>query len=162
MHGDESCLTRLGPFSLVVAMDVLEHVVDDHAAAKAMCSALVPGGRVVVSVPAHPWLYSYHDRAVGHLRRYKRRRLVALLVGAGFRVDFVGWQCLAGFMAAPFVRALRSLARADTADDGFAARLPVPAQRLLSKWSSWEAGLAAAGRVPVGLTLWAVAMKPRL
>ncbi|MGB9886798.1 MAG: class I SAM-dependent methyltransferase [Moorellales bacterium] len=159
--GTERCLPELGPFSLAVAMDVLEHVEDDTGAARTLFAVLVPGGRLVVSAPAHPWLYSYHDRALGHLRRYSRRDLAALLAASGFEVEFLGWQCLAGFAAAPFVRALRSLAGADTADDGFAAKPPAPAQRLLSKWSLWEAGLAAAGRIPVGLTLWAVATKPR-
>lgn len=159
--GDEEVLAELGPFSLVVAMDVLEHLPDDAAAARALFAALVPGGRLVVSVPAHPWFFSGHDRAAGHLRRYSRAGLERLLCGAGFELEFLGWQCLAGLVAALPLRALRSLAGARAADDGVAARLPAPVQRLLFRWAVWEAGPAAAGRLPAGLTLWAVATKPR-
>jgi hypothetical protein len=56
---------------------------------------LRPGGALVVSVPAMPWLWSYRDIAAGHLRRYRRRGLIDLLRTSGFelyRLEF--YQCL--------------------------------------------------------------------
>ena len=158
--GGPEDLGGLGPFSLVVMMDVLEHVADDLAALRAAAEALVPGGRLVVSAPAHPWLFSYHDRASGHFRRYSRPGLVGLLRAAGFEVGFIGWQCLAGLVAAVPFRAVRSLAGSRGADDAAAGRFAGSLDRVLSRWALVEARLAAGGRLPAGLTLWAAAGRP--
>lgn len=80
---------------LVVAFDVLEHLDDDKAAARGVFEALRPGGTFLVAVPCDPKLWSAHDVAVGHVRRYTRPELVDLLEGAGFRVDSVrSWMVL--------------------------------------------------------------------
>lgn len=80
---------------LVVAFDVLEHLDDDHAAAKGVFEVLRPGGRFLVAVPADPRLWSAHDVAVGHVRRYTRPELLALLTGSGFVIDEVrSWMVL--------------------------------------------------------------------
>ena len=82
--------TRLpvGPagLDLVVAFDVLEHIEDDKAAVRGVFEALRPGGRLLVAVPADPALWSAHDEAVGHVRRYTRQTLYDLLAGSGFEV----------------------------------------------------------------------------
>lgn len=71
---------------LVVAFDVLEHIEDDEAAVAHVFRALRPGGRYLVAVPCDPRLWSAHDEAVGHVRRYTRTTLEQLLRGAGFEV----------------------------------------------------------------------------
>jgi len=70
----------------VICLNVLEHVEADALALHCMREALLPGGRLLLLVPAHPWLYGSLDRALGHLRRYRRRTLCELVTGAGFRV----------------------------------------------------------------------------
>ena len=79
----------LAPSSLdlVVAFDVLEHLEDDKAAASGVFEALRPGGVFLVAVPCDMRLWSEHDVAVGHVRRYTRPELVDLLEGAGFRIE---------------------------------------------------------------------------
>lgn len=72
---------------LVVALDVLEHLEDDGAAAAEIARVLRPGGRAVVSVPVDPDLWSAHDEAVGHVRRYTRPQVLALLADAGLVVE---------------------------------------------------------------------------
>lgn len=72
---------------LVTALDVLEHLEDDAAAAAEIRRVLRPGGRLVVTVPVDPRLWSAHDEAVGHVRRYTRSSLLALLVRAGLEVE---------------------------------------------------------------------------
>lgn len=72
-----------GRFDLVLALDVLEHVDDDAAFARTLAELAAPGGRVVVSVPAWPGLFSRHDVALGHHRRYRPEALLAVLRGAG-------------------------------------------------------------------------------
>lgn len=87
---------------------VLEHVADDVAAARRMLRALRPGAPAIVLVPAHPRLWSAHDRAVGHYRRYTRARLCATLRGAGFTIERVEYGDCLGAVALtllhPFVR----------------------------------------------------------
>jgi len=80
---------------LVVAFDVLEHLDDDAAAAAEIRRVLRPGGTALIAVPADPRLWSAHDEAVGHVRRYTRPALVALLQGAGLSIEDVrSWNVL--------------------------------------------------------------------
>jgi len=87
LRGDAMRLP-IGPadLDLVVAFDVLEHLDDDAAAARSMFGTLRPGGTFLVAVPADPRLWSAHDEAVGHVRRYTRQTLTEVLVAAGFDV----------------------------------------------------------------------------
>jgi hypothetical protein len=65
------------------ALPIFEHIADDAGALRRMRELLVPGGRVVVLVPAAPWAYGSMDAAMGHVRRYNRRALVARFRDAG-------------------------------------------------------------------------------
>ena len=66
--------------SLVTALDVLEHVLDDVSFVRDQVRAVVAAdGLLVVSVPAHPILFTSHDTALGHHRRHTPRTLRALL-----------------------------------------------------------------------------------
>ena len=60
-------------FDAVVCSDVLYHLDDDVAALREMFRVLRPGGIVIINVPAHQWLWSYHDVTVHGRRRYDRR-----------------------------------------------------------------------------------------
>jgi SAM-dependent methyltransferase len=87
VRGDATALPVAGAsVDLVVAFDVLEHIEDDDAAVANVFRALRPGGRYVVAVPADPRLWSAHDEAVGHVRRYTRETLEQLLRRGGFDV----------------------------------------------------------------------------
>ncbi|MFU8872993.1 class I SAM-dependent methyltransferase [Micromonospora sp. SL4-19] len=74
-------------FGLVVAFDILEHIEDDHLAAAEIRRTLRPGGRALIAVPADMELWSAHDVAVGHVRRYDRESLRAVVEKAGLVVD---------------------------------------------------------------------------
>lgn len=69
-----------------VLLDVLEHV-DDRCLLQELKRIVRPGGRVVLTVPAMPWLWSVRDAAAGHRRRYARAELGRVLEAAGFRVE---------------------------------------------------------------------------
>jgi SAM-dependent methyltransferase len=80
---------------LVIAFDVLEHLQDDDAAVAEVRRILRPGGTYLVAVPADPRLWSSHDVAVDHVRRYTREGLVELLDRGGFEVaDVKSWNVL--------------------------------------------------------------------
>jgi SAM-dependent methyltransferase len=65
-------------FDTLLYIDVLEHIEDDAAELARAAGWLRPGGHVVVLSPAHPWLYTPFDRAIGHFRRYTKATLAAL------------------------------------------------------------------------------------
>jgi SAM-dependent methyltransferase len=77
---------REGTFDVVVASDVLEHIETDERAVAEIARVLKPRGVAIVSVPAHPWLYSEHDKALQHFRRYRRPELRDLLQRNGLRI----------------------------------------------------------------------------
>jgi SAM-dependent methyltransferase len=65
-------------FDCLLYVDVLEHIEDDAAELRRAADLLAPRGTVVVLAPAHQWLYTPFDRAIGHHRRYARADLRAL------------------------------------------------------------------------------------
>jgi SAM-dependent methyltransferase len=71
----------------VLAVNVLEHIVDDVRALRRMAEAVFPGGNLILFVPAYPSLYGPHDRAAGHVRRYVPKTLEAAVVDAGLTVE---------------------------------------------------------------------------
>jgi SAM-dependent methyltransferase len=90
-----------GSFDYVLAFEVLEHIEADAEALRSWIGFLKPGGRILISVPAHMRKYSDEDRAVGHHRRYERGDLVRLLADTGC----VGQQVLSyGFPIAILTR----------------------------------------------------------
>ncbi|MEO5739366.1 MAG: methyltransferase domain-containing protein [Vicinamibacterales bacterium] len=69
-----------------VLMDVLEHVPDDGEFLKATTGILSPEGRVLITVPAHAFLWSEHDTFLGHYRRYDRELLQAAITRSGLEM----------------------------------------------------------------------------
>ena len=76
-----------GRFDTVVALNVVEHISNDHQAVNNCRFLLKTGGRLVILVPAFGLLYNHFDRELGHFRRYNRRSLQALFRSQGFAVD---------------------------------------------------------------------------
>lgn len=82
-------------FDTILYIDVLEHITDDREELERASAHLMRGGKIVVLSPAHAWLHSEFDMAVGHVRRYKRSTLVAakpagLVEDRTFYLDSVG------------------------------------------------------------------------
>jgi len=69
-----------------VYINVLEHVEDDETELKTIFKALTPGGRILIFVPALPFLMSSMDHELGHFRRYTLPELVAKCSSVGFSI----------------------------------------------------------------------------
>lgn len=76
-------------FDTVVMLNVLEHVADPAMALANLRRTLATGGRAIILVPQHPWLYGTLDTALEHRERYTREGLVESLSAAGFTVEQV-------------------------------------------------------------------------
>ncbi|MEJ2314805.1 MAG: class I SAM-dependent methyltransferase [Nitrospirota bacterium] len=68
-----------GFFDVVVAFDLLEHVQEDAKAVREIYRVLKPRGKFLFTVPAFDFLFSEHDRRLGHFRRYSKKSLKHLL-----------------------------------------------------------------------------------
>ncbi|MFC7594957.1 class I SAM-dependent methyltransferase [Terrabacter sp. GCM10028922] len=118
---------------LVVAFDLLEHLHDDDAAVAEVRRVLKPTGTYLVAVPADPRLWSSHDEAVDHVRRYTREALLDLLDRGGFDVrDVRSWNVL----LRPVVAMRRKTSSGSDLDDlhpvvNFGLRTIITAERYL-------------------------------
>jgi SAM-dependent methyltransferase len=75
-------------FDAAGVFDVIEHIEDDLAFLREVGGILRPGGRLYVTVPAFPFLWSQEDTDTGHYRRYTSRTIEAVLQQAGFAVEY--------------------------------------------------------------------------
>jgi SAM-dependent methyltransferase len=94
-------------FDLVTCLDVIEHTDDDVAALTELHRVTRTGGRLIVTVPAHPRLWSRHDEVNGHRRRYSSRSLRTAAVTAGWRIERLTGFNVAYLVPAAFVRLAR-------------------------------------------------------
>jgi len=154
------------PFHLIGMFDVIEHLTDDARALLDALALLQPGGRLIVTVPAHMGLWSYADEFAGHQRRYHRRQLETRLTAAGFKVEYISYFMAATFPVMWLKRRVTSWAHKNytlaEARELFLAELrPVPVVNEVLRWvAGKEAALIASGRVlPFGTSLLAVAKR---
>jgi SAM-dependent methyltransferase len=86
---------RSGSCDLVTAFDVLEHIDEDHLVTAEIARVLKPGGIVLIAVPCDMSLWSAHDEAVGHVRRYSQAALAQVVRQAGLEIDSMwSWNVL--------------------------------------------------------------------
>lgn len=95
----------------VLMLDVLEHLDDERGALATARRALGPEGVLIVTVPAYAWLWSGHDVALGHRRRYTARRLRQTVEAGGFNVGHVSYFNTMLFPALAAVRVWKRLRR---------------------------------------------------
>ena len=151
-----------GAFDLAVALDVLEHVADDRGALCELARVLVPGGRLLVTVPQYAWLWGEHDVLAHHHRRYTRALLRDRAAEAGLaaqRLTAFNTVLLPAIAAARLVQ--RARRRAQPASD--LGRTPQGAiNAALERILRSEAALIRHGRdLPAGVSLLAVLRRPR-
>jgi hypothetical protein len=121
---------------------------------------LQPGGHILITVPAYKWLWSSHDVANGHWRRYRRRELKRLLEVSGFQVEVCSYVMMSMLLPAAAYRLLERLpGRQVAAADSEVHFSPVPPvlNWFLSHVASWGGYLAGRVWLPFGLSIAAVA-----
>lgn len=147
-------------FDVVVSADVLEHVEDDARAVHEMARVLKPGGLLVAAVPAHRYLWSEHDEALAHFRRYERNELKTLVEDAGLEVKKITEAVMLALPAVLLYRAFRRRARRDGQPKTSLVRLPAPLNRLLIWLLDIENALMPYVSLPRGTSLVVAAVKP--
>ncbi|MCD6352273.1 MAG: class I SAM-dependent methyltransferase [Armatimonadetes bacterium] len=149
-----------GVFDAVVSCDVLEHLEEDVGALAELLRVTRPGGALVLTVPALPSLWSDHDEALEHLRRYTKAELAAKLRKAGWQVERLNYTVslllppIAGF------RLFRRLRRSHGAPRVDLFELPGPINAVLEVIAQVDRWLAARVPLPPGASLLAVARRP--
>ena len=144
-------------FDLAALLDVLEHVVDDRGALGAIHSRLKPGGKLLLTVPANPWMWSAHDVAHHHHRRYRKSEIAALARDAGFEIELLSPFNSLLFPAVAAARAVGKLRGHDSADDAMPS---APVNRMLDRIFGAEAGLIGRVPMPFGVSLVGVFRRP--
>jgi SAM-dependent methyltransferase len=144
-------------FDLAASLDVIEHLEDDLAALRELRRVVAPGGSLLVTVPAYPWLWSGHDEINHHYRRYTRRSLQRVAEQAGWQqIRTTHFNSLL-LPAAILLRILDRLSRKTTESSLDLWVPPRPLNWLLERPLALEAALIArGGRIPAGLSLLAV------
>ncbi|RWA61372.1 class I SAM-dependent methyltransferase [Mesorhizobium sp. M4B.F.Ca.ET.190.01.1.1] len=141
-------------FDLVCLFDVLEHVAEDEASLETIRRMLKPGGKVVLTVPAHQWLWSKHDVGLHHMRRYSRNLLKTRIEQAGYRVEKLSYTNAALFPVAALARLADRLRRSNTASGQ--AMPPKPINSAMKALFSAESRILPNAGLPFGVSLLAV------
>lgn len=145
-------------FDLVAALDVLEHVEEDLPSLATLRNKLRPGGWLVITVPAFPFLWSAHDRIHHHKRRYRKAELVRLVSEAGLRPVKATYFNTLLFPVVAMVRLVKGLLGIDKADgDAMPGHL---VNRLLTALFASERHLLGRIWLPVGVSILMIARRP--
>jgi len=137
-------------YDLIAVLDVIEHVEDDVAALAGMRERLKPGGKILITVPAHQWMWSAHDVANHHHRRYSKRALGQAIAAAGLKHDGLRYFNSLLFPLAVAVRMAGRLTGRDDADDSPPA---APLNALFDRIFGLERHLVGRVPMPIGLSI---------
>jgi SAM-dependent methyltransferase len=130
-------------YDLVAILDVLEHVEEDRASLVSMAEKLRPGGHILLTVPAHPWMWSAHDEVNHHKRRYTKKTFRAAVEDAGLKLELLTYF---NSLLFPVAAAARLAGRMTGNKDSDDALPPAPVNKLLEAIFRTEA--YAIGRLP--------------
>jgi SAM-dependent methyltransferase len=151
-----------GTFDLITCLDVLEHVPDDRVALIELRRVAKPGAWLLATVPAYPVLWSLHDKANYHFRRYTRRSLRDAVRGAGWELRRM--TSFNSILLGP-AAVVRVAQRGREPDSSYSPELEMGPEWLngvLERPLQAEARWLSGGRtLPAGLSLLALLRNPR-
>ena len=138
---------------MIALLGVLEHIGDDRASLESLKRRLKPGGKILLTVPANPWMWSAHDVAHHHHRRYTKAGLAAVARQAGLKVELLSPFNSLLFPVAAAARIAGKLLGKKTSDD----QMPVaPINTVLTQIFSLERHLVGRVPMPPGVSLVAI------
>jgi SAM-dependent methyltransferase len=137
-------------YDLIAVLDVVEHIEDDVAALRAMADCLTPGGKILIAVPAHQWMWSAHDVVNHHHRRYSKTMLNAAIRRAGLRHNGLRWFNSLLFPLAVAARVAGRLTGKDDSDDSPPAK---PLNAAFERIFGLERHLVGRMPLPPGLSI---------
>jgi SAM-dependent methyltransferase len=155
-------------FDLVALLDTVEHIPDELGVLAECSRVLKPGGKLIVTVPAFMWLWSYNDEINAHQRRYTEPELRQKLELCGLRVTRASYNNFFLFPAIAGIRILRPYnpglksPHLDGELDGYQVDMepiPEPANTVLHGVGRLEAEILARGHLPFGTSVIALAEK---
>ena len=139
-----------GRYDMVALLDVLEHIEDDRSALRAIAARLRPGGTILITVPQFPWMWSGHDVANHHFRRYTKRTLRTAVADAGLKLTML--QSFNSLLF-PLAAADRLVARLTGREGSDDALPPAPVNALFEKIFGLERYLVGRVPMPPGVSL---------
>lgn len=145
---------------VIIATDILEHLDDDVAVLKEFYRTLKPGGYVVATVPAYSILWSEHDLALMHRRRYVARVLAQRSRAAGFEIVRLTYALFFLFPLALLMRLLKRRPPPEKEPEAQLPPLPEWLNRLLIRFQRIETAMLKYVRFPWGVSVVAVLRKP--
>lgn len=137
-------------YDLIGLFDVLEHIEDDVNSLITLRGRLAPGGKILVTVPALPALWSGHDVRHHHFRRYTKASLTKAAQQAGLKVTYVSYFNFFLFPLTVAARAIKRLTGSQVPDDQMPAAW---LNALLVRIFGGERHLLGRVRLPIGLSL---------
>ena len=146
-------------FDIVTALDVLEHVDDDMTAMREILRVTRNGGVLLVTVPAYGFLWSEHDEALHHRRRYAASELRNKLTNAGFEVERITYYMSLLFFPILFIRFVQSLTKRSIEAKTSHVILPAWLNRLLVGILGFERLLLRRMNLPFGVSIVCTARK---
>lgn len=86
-------------FKTIYSVNVLEHINDDLGALRNMNLLLERKGKIIILVPAKKWAYTHLDKNLGHIRRYEKSELIAILEQANFEIESIEYFNIIGLLS---------------------------------------------------------------
>jgi SAM-dependent methyltransferase len=141
-------------YDVVGAFDVIEHIPDDVGAMVSIARLLKPTGKLVMTVPAHQWMWSAHDVVNHHQRRYSKASLKRLIDESPLKLEAMGYF---NSLLFPVAVADRLASKARGKDDANLAPPARPINQALERIFAAERLVIGRLPLPPGLSLFAVA-----
>jgi len=146
---------RANYFDVVVLADILEHLDNPQKAVAESFRVLKRGGTLIATVPAYNWLYSYHDLANGHKKRYSKNELMELF--GGRYIQRISYLFSFALLPVIIMRSLNQITAKKEVDD---SSVPPVINGLLSSLSKIELDLIKKGvSLPMGTSIFCVVRK---
>lgn len=150
-----------GAFDVAICCDVFEHLKDDSEGFAEVVRVLKPGGIMVISVPALQWLWSEHDVALSHFRRYEKHQIRDLMKVHGLEISKLTYGVGLLFPAVVASRLMgRLVPHRPRAPHTQVSRLPCMLNQPLLWIQDLETFLIPRWGLPIGASLIAVGRKP--